>query len=425
MSRERDSIDFDIEPTEKDLDRVDQLVELMGRIATSKFVFDPIEPELLRALIPLLKGEEPGLIAGGELRAPLAYAVAWTRHKKLSDGVWVRKIEGGINRQLHALTPDYSTKGSDPDFYRHAGNLSQIDGEEFSWDVMKPQRCNDQDAYAVKTAFVNKFSQTRWGGEPVVLEIGPAFGTGTAKMKMYDRFPFKQTQALIAPDDPGDIGEHLPPDIESQALVEDLLRGVSPIKKIVGTDLFPANRADLELGLSETFLMSRRQKEREAVEEFETLFEETHPNPEAPDFEEGRNGIILPRQHIDATIPEDMEIVRPYLPEGKADVFVFSGVILQFPQKEIMRILNSFKDLASHNAIVIISEWADLTENGLTTLTGAHWQHKGGFKTFIGEMSNIAETLTEVCRYTNRHGRSMVFTKAGKHILKTGEFPER
>ena len=402
------------EPDRADIRRVDRLASLASRIVIDKTVSDPIEPVLLDAVLPHIKGEV-GSLNGGALRPVVAYDFAFKKGTPYTDGIAIRKLQSSLDKQLRRIAPDdYPARGDDPNFYKESGVLDEIDGDEMSIDMLLPLRYNDPNAYKILCALINRLSQAR-GIKPTVVDTGIAFGAGTKKLKMYDKYPFHKSQALLPPRNGKRIHKNLPKDNETQRFVEEALGIESVIGRIVGTDVFSVNESDLELGSSETYLMSRRLSEPEGVAEFHGLFYEARVDKDI---------LLLEKEYIDATHPEDLAKVEPYLPGGKADIFIFSGVILQFPGEKLNDIFESFRELCNPGALFLVSEWANSTPNGLEILKGAHWKNNGGFKTFIIDPFNLEKPPLEVCRYLNRHGEHMVFTEAGREIMRTGQLPQ-
>lgn len=414
MSPENSLANLNTEPNRKDIGRVDRLAQLALNVVLSYESGDPIEPVLLKALIPHLIGVTHSTV-GGSLRAPLTHAFSLKSPSTLPDGIALRKLEGGIDKQLRAMIPeDYPSQGHIPELYSDTKILDSIDGEELFMDYYQPLRYNDPNTYKIITSLINTLAEKRWDYLPTVVDMGRAFGHSTQKIKKYDKWPFSNSQALLQPPRGLKISPDLPYDMDIQRLVESSLDQNPKAGRVVGYDLWPPTEADLELGSSETFLMSRRLRDPKAVEEFHQLFVEDSTDVD----------IWLPKLHIDATNPESLAKLEngDNLPNGKADIFILSGVVLQFPPEKLKTIFQNFQRIANPGALAIINEWAYLKDGELTTYKGAHWQNNGGFKTYLLDLWNLEQPPTEVCRYTNRQCENMVFSKAGREIMKTGVF---
>lgn len=407
-----------LDPNEQDIAKVDHIVDFANEVISDPDVVDPIEPMLLRNLVPLLKGKR-GSLRGGELRPPLAHAFVLARLGLMGQpatttiGIELRKLEGVVDKQLRALFPgEYPERGTEGSFYDENKATSQIDGEQLWWDMGLPLRYNDPESgYAVTTAIINNLPPS---DKPrVIIDIGTAFGQGARKIKLYEKYPFKPRQTFVR------IGNVIKPDIEMQYALDKSLQSPSPPSIVVGTDLIHPNEKEFELGSSQTFLMSRRLKEPEAVQEFSDLY---YKEPVATEWTEGVP-VIIPKRPIDATSPGFATELGQILPEGvKADVFVLSGVVLQFPHDKLKEIFSYYQAAANPGAIAIVSEWANATPDGLEILEGVHWHHENGFKTFVIDLSNLDRPPLEICRYTNRQAREVIFTPEGRQFIQTGKF---
>jgi hypothetical protein len=402
---------FEILPT--DIENVNKLFLLIERDLHYKDqrhkLTDSVEVGMLEAIYP-------ELLDGGRLRPHIdeVFALRRMRRSFYPPGYSLRTLQFAIDKQMRQFFPDtypslFSTKGS-WDYYEA---FEKFDYFELVNDALENLRSSDVNSYGPEKIFTNALGD-HWRRRPVVLDTGMGLGVGLKKWKMNQEYPYTPIRTLRQPKRGQAISHDLREDFEAQTRVDELANAEPVIQTIVGYDILPINPEDksrVDLTDSSTFPMSQRLLYPQKVVEFHNLLKESSPDVH-----------LLTREMIDATDPQDLALLSQYLPDGKADIFTFSGVLLQIPPKKRAQFFYNFLPLCAEGAQFFIKEWANTDPsqpNGLRMIS-EDWWHKGHFKLFRIDAKNLDVPPELLAVFLSRQCEQMYLTPGGRRILMDG-----
>jgi hypothetical protein len=405
-----ESLPGKFEVLSQDTEKVGDLFKLVERTLTdpalASKITDPVEAAMLEAMLP-------ELFEGGHLRPHIdeIFAMRRSRQSYYPPGYALRTLEFGIDKQVRRKFPDYypvyfSAAGT----WQHFKVFEELDYVELFTDAQENLRSTDVDSYQAEKILSNLLAE-RWQRPPVAVDSGMGFGVGLKKWAMYDTYPYDPIQILKAPRRGEPISPDLAPDEEMQAKVNHLVQQKPVISKLIGYDILPISSEDkgrVDIGFSSTFPMSRSTLDPKGVKEFYSLLSESPPEV-----------TLLKQELFDATDPRDLANLAQYLPGGKADIFTFSGILMQLPPEKLVNFFHNFVPYCKDGALFFVKEWANLSPkqpSGLKMIN-EDWWHKGHFKLFIIDPFNLDKPPMEFCRFLNRQCEQMYLTPDGQRLM--------
>lgn len=400
---ERQRKGFNVEP--EDLRQANEVFLLVERGIKEQRAIDPVEASFFLAAYP-------ELLDGGKLRPHLEEAIAFRRTTGsfFPSGYALRTLEFSIDKQARRLLPGiYPQMLDTPEAWEHYDVLGRLDQGELHWDMQINLQSSMADAYGIYQILTQAL-RSRWSSSPTVIDNGISLGLGPKKWLLSGFEPIKVVKAPRQ-DQPIVPGE-MEPDEEVQAQV-DYLTGLSPlVGRIVGYDALPIRPGDhdsINRVLSHTFPMSESLRRPKEVEEFIRLAHSSSPKVN-----------LLHRNIIHAEDPESLAQIAEFLPNGKADIGIFSAIFFEQRPDIVSTILENMRPYYNENALFFVTDFAKADPNspgGLKFIRGDWWHRPGSFATFIIDPFKLEQRPIEICRFSTRRGTEMWLTDAGRKIV--------
>lgn len=389
-----------------DLDRVDDMFNMVERNIRDQRATDPIEGAFLEAAYP-------EFFDGGKLRPHLEEAMAFrrTRGSFFPTGYALRTLEFSVDKQARLFIPGYPNDGFDQSStWKKHDIFGILDYYELVWDMQINLQSNMADAYGIYHLLTQVFKD-RWGQKPTVLDTGSSMALGLKKWLLPGE-GFNPIKVVQAPDRRQPIvpGE-MPVDEEVQSITDHLM-GQSPIVgKAVGYDAIPINPEDKDAFnrvFSHTFPMSESLRRPDEVAEFRRLM-----------LTQSKD-IVLPWRNIHAEYKDTLEQLNEFLPGGKADIAIFSAMLFEQESEKIKTIFDNVAEYCNEGALFFITDFikADKTNpQGFSFIRGDWWHRPGSFATFVMDPFRPDEPAVEIARFTSRRGTEMWLSPKGRELF--------
>lgn len=366
---------------------------------------DPVERALLEATIP-------ELFNGGRLRPHIDEVFAARRQRNLyyPTGYALRSYELSVDYQMKSIFPlHYPQEFGDLDAWQQNNVFGRLDPNALFIDMNRNVASNIPQAYAFFNILCHKFIE-RWGRPPVVVDTGGAMGQPLKKWKLHEEFPFQNLKMYNMPELNQPIS-NLESDTEAQLCVDELNSLPPSLGQAVGYDILPIydmNDEAVSWVYSNSFPMSEEVRRPDAANEFINLV-----------YEEVDEVKIIKR-NIDARDPDSLKNLKEFLPDGKADFFIFSGVIYEMTPEETAQVFRNLVPYCNKNALYSVNEWAAVDRwqpSGLRVISEKWWHRPGKFGNFLIDPFNLDKPPVPLGYFLNRKCEEMMLTKQGRHVL--------
>jgi len=388
-----------------DLDRVDDMFNMVERNIRDKQAADPVEAAFLEAAYP-------EFFDGGKLRPHLEEAFAFRRARNsfFPTGYALRTFEFSVDKQARLFIPGYPHEGFDhPSTWKEHDVFGILDYDELVWDMQINLQSSMADAYGIYHLLTQVFKE-RWGDQPTVLDNGASLALGLKKWLLPGE-GFDPIRVIQAPDRRKPIvpGE-MPIDAEVQSITDQLIRHKPIVGKAVGYDAIPIQQADKDAYnrvFSHTFPMSESLRRPDEVAEFRRLATTASED------------ITLPKRIIHAEYSDTLEQLTEFMP-AKADVAIFSAMLFEQEREKIRTIFNNVSEYCNEGALFFITDFlrADKTNSeGFSFIRGDWWHRPGSFATFVMDPFRPDEPAVEIARFTSRRGTEMWLTPKGRELF--------
>jgi hypothetical protein len=414
----RESNPFD--PELEDIAKTGELYKSVERIIMDSAILhsiaDPLERKLLHEITPELSRDGrlwsfmPGVFAFRRRRGshfPIPYAL--------------RMLELSLDKQFYRNLPNlYPRYAGTSDFWRDEDRFAAIDYDELEMDMaMRNQAYNDPQSYSIFHIESQLFSRL-WDRQPIVVDNGDAAGMGLGQWVLKDKYPFNPLKVYKQPDRNTPLTkEMLEPDYEAQDIIDELMGRSSLLGGGVGYDIMPIakdNDSDNEWAFNNTFPMSKKITDVRGVDKFRNL------HAHSPDELRARHNILrLTRHNVDAADENSLAVLKDGLngirADGKADIFLFSGVLMQMSPQQRHQVFRNLQPYATANARFFINEWAVVKKGKLETLKERFWTRQGMFGNFMIDPHNPDMPPVAMAYFLTRKGNELILTEAGRKEL--------
>jgi hypothetical protein len=386
-----------------DLDNANKIFRLVEKNLRGPAPADPVEWAFLQASYPEFFG-------GGRLRPHLeeAFAMRRARGSYFPPGYALRTLEFSIDKQARLFIPEYPYGFDKTEAWEAV--YSKLDPFELVWDMQINLQSSMADAYGIYHLLTQAF-QARWGDNPTVIDTGASMALGLKKWLLPGEgfnpikvvYPPKRGQPIV----PGGMVS----DTDAQVRVNQLMPNRPVIDKAVGYDAIPVQQNDQDAFnrvFSHTFPMSESIRRPDEVAEFHRL------------ADSATDRLILPKRIIHAEDRESLAQLQDFLPEGKADIAIFSAVLFEQPPQVIDKIFENVTDHCNEGALFFITDFIEPNESaphGFRFIRGDWWHRPGSFATFVMDPFKPGRLAEEIARFSTRRSTEMWLTPKGRQLI--------